>query len=111
MEEIFERVWTNMMARPKGPLFFRFVFQPAVAVLLAIRAGIRDSKAKRPAYLWAIFTHPEQRSILFKEGWKDIAKVFCLATVLDVIFQLIIFRWIYPLESLLIASALSILPY
>jgi hypothetical protein len=111
MEEIFARMWANMTARPTGALYFRFVLQPTVAILLAIRAGMRDSKAGRPPYLWAVFTSRVHRRILLKDGWKDIAKVFCLAIILDVVFQLITFRWIYPLESVLIAVALSIFPY
>lgn len=110
-EELLERFWTHLVARPSGPLSFRFLVQPAMSILLAVRAGIRDSKAGKPAYLWAVFTNKEQRRALIKDGWKDIARIFLLSSILDVGFQLIIFRWIYPGETLVIASALACLPY
>jgi hypothetical protein len=51
------------------------------------------------------------RKDLLREGWKDVDKIFVLAVVLDVICQLIVFRWLYPGEALLVASVLAILPY
>ena len=46
-----------------------------------------------------------------REGWKDVGKIFVVAVVLDVICQLIVFRWLYPGEALLVATILAILPY
>jgi hypothetical protein len=41
MNDIFGRVWENLNARLTGPLHFRFIIQPTVATILAIRAGLR----------------------------------------------------------------------
>lgn len=38
----------------------------------AIRAGIKDAKAGRPAYLWSAFTNAAHRKELLRGGWKDI---------------------------------------
>jgi hypothetical protein len=40
-----------------------------------------------------------------------VAKVFTVAVVLDVIYQIIVLRWVYPGEALVVAFALAILPY
>jgi hypothetical protein len=40
-----------------------------------------------------------------------VGKIFVVAVVLDVICQLIVFRWLYPSEALLVAPVLAILPY
>ena len=61
MEEILTRVWGNLVGRVHGPLTFRLILQPAMAVFLAIRAGIEDAREDSPIYFWALFTHPAQR--------------------------------------------------
>jgi hypothetical protein len=40
-----------------------------------------------------------------------VGKIFAVAVVLDVICQLIVLRWVYPDEALLVATTLAILPY
>jgi hypothetical protein len=40
-----------------------------------------------------------------------VGRVFILAVVLDVICQIILFRWIYPSEALLVATFPAIVPY
>ena len=37
--------------------------------------------------------------------------MFSLAFLLDVVYQLIVFRWVYPFESLAVAIILAFLPY
>ena len=74
-------------------------------------AGLRDAQAGKPPYFWAILTSPADRADLLREGWKAVGKVFVLAMVIDVVYQLIVFRWIYPLESLLVAFLLACVPY
>jgi hypothetical protein len=39
MKHWLTEIWTMLIGRADGPLTFRFVFQPAVAAILAIRAG------------------------------------------------------------------------
>jgi hypothetical protein len=67
-----------------------------VAVIFAIRAGLREARAGRPAYFWAVLMDLDHRKDLLRESWKDVGKIFVLAVVLDVICQLIVFRWLYP---------------
>ena len=38
LEETFARGWENLVVRWGGPMSFRFLIQPAVAILFAIRA-------------------------------------------------------------------------
>jgi hypothetical protein len=48
---------------------------------------------------------------MLREGWRDVGKVFVIAVVLDIIYQLIVIRWVYPGETLVVAAALALLPY
>jgi hypothetical protein len=58
-----------------------------------------------------MFTNRHQREEMISEGWKAVSKVFVLAVILDVVYQLIALQWIYPGEALLVAYVLAILPY
>jgi len=111
LDELFSRALVQMLDRTAGPFHLRFILQPTVAALFALRAGLKDAKAHRPAYLWTILSQPAERRILIEDGWKDIGKVFVVAFVLDTIYQVIVFRWYYPMQSLIVAFALSIVPY
>jgi hypothetical protein len=48
---------------------------------------------------------------LLRHGWKAIGRVFVLAILMDVIYQLIVVRWIYPLELIIVAISLAVIPY
>jgi hypothetical protein len=65
----------------------------------------------RPPYFWTIVTDPAQRRELLRQEWKDVGKVFIFAVVLDVIYQFIVVRWLYPGETLIVAIILAVLPY
>lgn len=105
------RGWMNLTARVGGPMTFRVILQPLMAALLAFRAGLIDARTDRPAYFWTVLTDKRQGADLLREGWKSIARVFVLAITMDVIYQLIFLRWIYPLELILVAILLAVVPY
>lgn len=111
MEEFIIRVLTGLSDRVGGPMTFRIILQPLMASLLAVRAGLKDAREERPPYLWTILTDATQRASLVREGWKSVARVFVLAIVMDVIYQWIVLRWIYPGETLIVAVALAVIPY
>ena len=111
MEDILIRGWTNLIGRLDGPMHIRLFLQPAVAIFLAFRAGLRDGREGRPAYLWAVFTDPEHRRDLLRQGWQDVGKVFIVASILDAIYQVIVHRGVYFGELLITATVLAIVPY
>jgi hypothetical protein len=111
MEDMFVRLYEGLLARIGGPMTFRIILQPTMAALLALRAGLKDAHDGRPPYLWTVVTDPLQRDVLLREGWKSIARVFFLAVIMDVIYQWIVQHWIYPLETLIVAIVLAVVPY
>jgi hypothetical protein len=90
---------------------FRLVLQPAMALIFAIRDGVIDAREGRPPHFWALLTNQGNRGEIMRSGWKAVGRVFILAIIMDCIYQLIVIRWIYPLEALLTAILLAILPY
>ena len=111
MDEIFKRLWENLIGRGSGPFNFRLIIQPTVAVIIAIRSGLKDARENRPAFFWAALSKKHLRPELLHGGWKDIGKVFLIAIVLDSIYQLIVHRGVYVLELLITATVLAIIPY
>ena len=111
MNEILTRLWENLYARVTGPMNLRLIIQPAVATVLAIRAGLRDAHQNRAPFLWAVLWNPAHRHELLRQGWKDVGKVFVLSTILDVVYQLIVHRGVYSLELLITVVTLAIVPY
>ncbi len=111
MEDTLVRIFNDVFARMDGPLHFRFFLQPTMAIIFAVRDGLKDAREGRPAYFWSLLTEPDLRKDLLRDGWRSTSKVFILALVLDFIYQIIALRWFYPFEALLVAALLALLPY
>ncbi len=90
----------------------RIILQPVMAIVFATIDGIKDAKNGKPVYFWALlFSDPEHRDELRQSGWKSIGKVFIIAIILDVIYQLVVHHWVYPGETLFMALILAMIPY
>jgi hypothetical protein len=89
----------------------RLFLQPTMAAIFAIRSGLKDAREGRPPFLWTVLTNPASRDYLIKDGWKSVGKVFIIAMALDIVYQLIVARFIYPLEVIVTAFLLAIVPY
>lgn len=109
--EAIMRGWDNFVARTSGPLNLRFFIQPAIGIIMALRAGLHDAREGRPAYLWSIFSNPASRQDLLQQGWKDMAITFLIAMILDCVYQLIVHKGIYFLELLFTTTLLALIPY
>ena len=111
MRDMILRALTNLAARVGGPMTFRIILQPLMASIFAFRDGLKDARENRPPYLWTLITDPSQRVDLIRQGWTAVGRVFILAIVMDVIYQLIVVGWIYPFETLSVAILLAVIPY
>jgi hypothetical protein len=100
MDDIWMRILENMSDRVNGPMRFRFVLQPLMAVIFAVIA-----------YAWALFTDSASRADMIKDGWKSVGKIFILALVLDLGFQIFVQGFVFPMETVLVAITLAIVPY
>lgn len=101
----------GFIARTEGPMSFRLIMQPLVALLFAFRDGNRDAREGQSPYFWALFTEPTHRRDMIESGWRSIGKVFIIAIFLDLIFQYIVFRDLRPIGALLTGIILAVVPY
>ena len=111
MDDFLTRVTTDLVGRIKGPLHLRLVVQPLVAIVLAVRAGWRDAREGRPPYFWSLAFDSEHRRERLRQGWKDVASLFAAVTILDVVYQLVVLKYVYPGETLVVAFVLAVIPY
>jgi hypothetical protein len=112
--EDLDRMWRDILARPGGPLTFRFILQPAMAVLAALRDGIHDARTGRRPYLWAMLRgvrSAEGRRGRLWEGIVSTARILILGVVMDVIYQWVVFKTFYPAQAAVIAVLLAFVPY
>jgi hypothetical protein len=111
MEDLITRIFENLLDRVSGPMKFRLILQPLMATIFAVRSGLKDAQEGKPAYGWALFTEPEHRRDMLKDGWKAVGKVFVIAVLIDAVYQYMVLRWFYPGEALLTAALLAFVPY
>lgn len=111
IEDTAHRMWVQLIARPSGPFGFRFLFQPAMAIILAIRDGLKDASTGRSPYFWTVMTNPAKRSERLREGFAATAKIIIFALLLDAIYQVIEFGTFYPGEATIVAMSLAFIPY
>jgi hypothetical protein len=111
MDNVITTFVSELIGRLHGPFSFRFVLQPLMALLYAARDGLADARAGRSPYFWTMFTRPEERSSLLREGWHATTRVIVLGAAMDAIYQLIVFRWIHPLQLAVVVLGLAFLPY
>lgn len=111
MDDLWARFLSDMIDRVSGPMKFRLVLQPLMAAIFAIKSGLNDARTGKPPYFWALFSDPDHRAAMLRDGWKSVGKVFILAMVLDVIYQIIELRMVYPGQVIAVAVLLAIVPY
>jgi hypothetical protein len=101
----------NLIDRTDGPMNFRFILQPVMAAVFAIIAGLKDARAGKPPYFWSLIAGKAHRVDRIKDGWKSVGKVIIVALILDIAYQIIVLKFIYPGEAVIVAFIVVIAPY
>jgi hypothetical protein len=111
LQGLLSRLWADLIARPAGPLEFRFLLQPLVAAWLAVRDGMSDARAWRAPYFWTLVHDPAHRRERFREGVNATMRVVLLGVAIDALYQFQVHGTVYPGEALGIALLLGFVPY
>jgi hypothetical protein len=113
-DESLGRLWTDILDRPGGPMTFRFILQPTMAIIAALRDGFHDARLGRRPYIWALIhgvRDPGGRSGRLWEGVVSTARILILGVVMDIIYQWKVLDTFYPGQSAVIAILLAFIPY
>ena len=90
---------------------FRFILQPMMAAILAAIDGYRDAHSGTPPYFWSLVTGSSPRGEKLFDGIIATSRVILLGLVMDVAYQLIVFKTFYPGEAAIVAVLLAFVPY
>jgi hypothetical protein len=112
--ESLGRLWSDILDRPGGPMTFRFILQPAMALIAALRDGVKDARLGRRPYVWALIhgvREPQGRGGRLWEGVVATARIIILGIVMDTVYQWVVFKTFYPVQAAVIAILLAFVPY
>ena len=104
--DVMGRLWHDLIQRPDAPMRFRFILQPVMAAIVAIRDGLKDIRAGREPYFWRALGVTRLR-----EGLNATARIILLGIVMDAMYQMIVLGRFYPGEAVIIALLLAFVPY
>jgi hypothetical protein len=108
---VWGRFFHNLIERPDGPMRFRFILQPTMAAIAAVRDGRADAVAGHSPFVVTIMSKPEERMTRLREALNATARIILLGVVMDVIYQTLVLKTFYPAEAAVIALVLAFIPY
>jgi hypothetical protein len=106
-----QRFFEDMVARLSRPVRLRFNLQPAMAILLGVRDGVKDSRAGSAPFLWGLAFHGGRRTELLRSAFASVRNLLAIAILLGIVSQFLIFREIHPGAALLLGPVLIGVPY
>src|SRR5262249_8910459 len=104
--DVMQRLWHDLIERPDAPMRFRFILQPVMAAIVAIRDGLKDVRGGRTPYFRKALGVARLR-----EGLNATARIILLGIVMDAIYQIIVLGRFYPGEAVIIALVAAFVPY
>lgn len=101
----------ELSQRASGPLHLRLLLQPLVAVIFALKDGRNDANENATPFIAALlFRHGERRGRIV-HAWSSVGTVFCLAFLLDCVFQYVSGGHVRLIQAFGIAIILCAIPY
>jgi hypothetical protein len=94
-----------------GPGRFRFLLQPALAILLGVRGGLADARAGSSPYLIGLLLDAGRRVERLRSAAAAIGTLLAMGIIMDVVFQLILYRAVHPGAAVLVGPILIGVPY
>lgn len=98
-----EEFWIDLVTRFQGPGRFRFLIQPAVAIVFGIVHGRKASN--HPTFL------PGRRLAIWAQAVRLLAIPLLVGVFADVIFQLVLFRNVHVAPAIIIGPLFISAPY
>jgi len=109
---LFSRAFLeDLPGRLTGPGRFRFLLQPAMAILLGVRAGRLDAAAGRPPFVQALLLHGGRRAGLVRDALRNVGNLMLIGITLDTVSQWLILGVSHPGAALVVGPVLIAVPY
>lgn len=107
----FVRIWHQLIERTDAPMRFRFILQPLMGAIVAIRHGLNDARTSRSPYFWTMMSNPRERAQRLNEGLNATARIILLGLIMDAIYQAVVLKRFYPAEAVIVALLFCFVPY
>jgi len=108
---VLRRFFHDVVERPSGPMSFRFLLQPVMAIIAAWKDSRKDAATGHRRYFVSLLTDPEHRSERLREGLRSTGKIMMMGVIMDLAYQAIVLKHFYPNEAILVAILLAFVPY
>ena len=89
---------------------FRFILQPLMALIVALRDGVKEARTGRSRYDRRIMSEPGKRAGRLRGGLIATARILLLGIAMDVIYQFLVLKRFYPAEAVIIVLLLAFIP-
>lgn len=109
--KVHHRFWQDIVDRAHGPMTFRYYLQPAMAALAALPDGIKDARLGHKSFFWTGLWDSSQPTGRLRQGLLSTARVALLGISMDMIYQYRVLDHFYPVEALMMALLLAVIPY
>jgi hypothetical protein len=101
----------RLLARLSGPMKFRFILQPLMAIALGVRDGRLDAKGGTSQFVIDVLLGSDGRGRLMIAALKRLAMPVALGTVLDAVAQYQMFVHVRMIGALLVGLGVIGIPY
>jgi hypothetical protein len=109
---LFSRQFLDDLPRRfSGPGRFRFLLQPLLASCLGWPGGMADFRAGNPPYIFGLLFAAGRRTVLLRNGAAAISTLLAMGIILDLVFQLVLYRAVHPGAALVVGPILISVPY
>ena len=109
--DVNQRFWSDIFDRFGGPMTFRIFLQPIMGLIAAVPDGINDAKHGHSAFFWTGRGDPAVKHGRLNEGLIATARIMLLGLSIDAIYQYRELDQFYPVEAVLFALILCVIPY
>ena len=94
-----------------GKFQIRLILQPLIAIFLGLRFGVRDAKAGKQPFFYALVRGDGHRGALLRHAARDAIMPLIVALIIDSILQQLINHRIRPFAAVIVGGILVFLPF
>ena len=105
-------VLDQIAERITGPMSFRFIVQPLIAIFLfGLKDGRADAKEGASPFIMDLLVHPKTRKRNLKAAFRRLLVPIIIGAILDGIAQYLIYGHIRPGVAVLVGTLIMGVPY
>lgn len=112
MDLSLKTMFDELLARVlSGPMHFRLILQPMMAVILGVRDGIQDTRAGATPLVWSIVFGMGDREVILKSVLRRLLGPIAIASIADGVVQYLMFGHVRVLFAVIVGTLLMAMPY